>query len=376
MRKLLFCAGMPRCGTTWLNSQLIAHPGIPRVPRKEIHYFMRQYGSVDRLTEAARQTQFRNFVNAASIVEPSDQRGVAERVPMAGLAAGPADAEGYWAPGGPCAVRYDRLTDDLAWYLRYLQGPVCDAWYRRLFQDVEDGAWALDFSTTNGLVVPEGFQAMARFAPDARAVLVLRNPLDRLWSHLRLQLRLSRREKDLDTMTPMQAASYIRQQHLMGSSLYAPVVEGVMRAFAPEKRLILSFDRIEADPAGVVGEVLEFLGLDYPAGMRRGVQQRAEARTPGRGRALDAKLLSAMVPSFRMDLEKVAAMGLSMAGPWLKDLDRHAPALHPFPAAPYMHVPLALDAGEGPEGAAEETVAAEDPAAAARVAAPGRDPAA
>nr|WP_161556177.1 sulfotransferase [Mangrovicoccus ximenensis] len=331
MEKLLFCAGMPRCGTTWLNAQLIAHPAIPRIPRKEIHYFMRQYGSVDRLTEAARQAQFRNFAGTVSIAEPADPRGVAERVPMASLAAGPADAEGYWAPDGPCTARFDRLAADMHWYLRYLQGPVCDAWYRRLFDGVGPQQWALDFSTTNGMVVPEGFGAMAGFAPDARAILVLRNPLDRLWSHMRLQDGLGRRGRKLPEMTPMQAAAFIRQHHLMGSSLYAPVVEGVMRAFAPEKRLILSFDRIVSDPAGVVGEVLDFLGLGYPQRLRRLVEQRVEGRARSGGAAADPALLSAMVPSFRRDLEKVAGMGVEMVAPWLDDLGRHAPALQAFP---------------------------------------------
>lgn len=79
MEKFLFCLGVTKGGTTWLHWVLSQHPELAFIARKEIHYFLRQHGGIDRLTDFARMRHFADHVGNYGLHRQDDKKGLLER---------------------------------------------------------------------------------------------------------------------------------------------------------------------------------------------------------------------------------------------------------------------------------------------------------
>lgn len=157
---ILLGVGATKAGTTWLWNQLARHPDCHLRAIKELHYF-------DTLENGAFGNQLRV------------QRAFADRI-----------AKGIVMAEGPVAARraarkaadvaewiavLKRRDEDVPAYLAYLFGG--DRAARRLVADVTP-AYAL---------LPEArLRAMAGMAGDVRFLYLMRDPLSRLWSHVRM----------------------------------------------------------------------------------------------------------------------------------------------------------------------------------------------
>ncbi|WP_172331275.1 sulfotransferase [Mangrovicoccus sp. HB161399] len=325
MKKFLYCLGVSKGGTTWLHSALVRNPGIGRVPRKEIHYFLRQYGGIDRLTDQSRLATFAVHVRRASFVPFDSELGRSE-VTDPGAYGSPWDAQmaENWQPGGVSMKRYRGFLNSMEWYKGYLRGPVNDDWYRGLFAGVPEDKWALDFSTTNFLARAEGFADMAGIAEDARALILLRDPIDRLWSHMKFHAELTRDIHRFHVWSTEALRDFARHHMLVDSSFYGAAIENMMASFGPEKSLVLNFEDIAARPAGLFDDVQGFLGLDPVKLPRRGDEER-EQRVINASVKMEMPrgLFAHLAGEFERDLERVAKCGVSFVEPWIANAQAH-----------------------------------------------------
>lgn len=322
LKKFFILLGMPRCATSWLHSEITKQSGIDRVARKEIHYFLRQYGEVNRLSDVARLKGLQSFAETAKF-KGKMPRGFSEkRVPMGSLAeVDDLDPQKLWTKNGANRKSYLRLKRGLNWYLRYAKGPVNDDWFRDLFSHVDDDDWALDFSTTNGAVNDAGFKAMANFADETKALLILRHPLDRLWSHVRLNSDLSgeSEKQKFEDWDRAKVKEFVEDRFVLERSMYSSVVAGTLKHFAPENRLILNYEDLAVDPAGTVSKVIEFLGLTPDEKIINRLAPREGAKKGVRKSY--PKLVDFAQPCLD-NLREVSAMGIDMVDPWIEDLEK------------------------------------------------------
>jgi hypothetical protein len=91
---------------------------------------------------------------------------------------------------------------------------------------------------------------LARAAPEARLLILLRDPLDRLRSGLSHQLATSR--------TPL---AHRDIQGAFQRGLYAPQLRRVLDAFPASQVFIGQYEACRADPAGQLARTFAFLGL-------------------------------------------------------------------------------------------------------------------
>lgn len=316
MNKFLFCLGVTKGGTTWLNWALGRHPGIANMPRKEIHFFLRQYGGVDRLSDYARMKHFGDFASHFRLAAKDDPRGMTER----GEVWDDAQQSG-WARNGPVRKKYRRLMGAMTWYRRFLRGPVNDDWYRDLFSDVPATEWPSDFSTTGLQCGDAGMAAMAGFAPDTRAIVVLRDPIDRLWSHAKFHAQVIGKIDAFETWDADQICAFVEKFDMPKASFYAPGIEAMVKHFPPDKRLILNFSDIETRPQGVLDDVLTLLDLPpMPLPMRRGDEQRVNV---SRSVPMPRSVFAKYTDGFAADLERVRACGVDFVEPWIAHAHRH-----------------------------------------------------
>jgi hypothetical protein len=150
---------------------------------------------------------------------------------------------------------------------------------------------------------------LARAAPDARILVLLRDPWARFRSGIAHEARVFRRE--LRGRRGAGLAATLAGQAL-SRSLYAPQLTRLFEVFDRAQVLILQYERCVADPEGELRRTYEFLGLDQldhvPTGLREKVGQSSGAavRDPGVPRwaataiARDAAELANLVPEIEL----------------------------------------------------------------------------
>ena len=144
------------------------------------------------------------------------------------------------------------------------------AWYADYFAKAGPDQLAGDISPVyaEDPAVPE---RIAATLPEARIVIIIRDPVERLrssywqsrrdgWSHAELERFLSGQVDD---------CPYLVRQ------LYAPTIEAYRRLFGPERVLVLVYEEMRAAPRPAIRRILGFLGLpeDLPDAVLEAVDQ-------------------------------------------------------------------------------------------------------
>jgi hypothetical protein len=93
---------------------------------------------------------------------------------------------------------------------------------------------------------------LARAAPEAKLLAILRDPVTRYRSHLGFRLERFGRG----------ANGSLAAADALSRGLYASQLQRVLRHFPREQLLVLQFERCLADPAAQLRRTYEFLGLD------------------------------------------------------------------------------------------------------------------
>lgn len=323
LKKFLFCLGVTEGGTNWVHRVLSQHTQFAFVPRKEIHYHLRQYGGVDRLSDFARMRHFVESVQHFKLHAGDDSLGILERSSEAAYGM-PWDTQALkaWAKNGPCDKRYKRLMRIINWYKPYLQGPVNDAWYRSLFDKVPPNQWPSDFSTTGLMCGAEAIAHMSKLAEDTRAMVLLRDPIERLWSHVILHAEIVGEVDQLRRWDAVRIRQYVADFDMAAGSYYAEGIEAMVQYFAPEKRHIVNFEDLETWPDETMNGIYDFLEIPrmrLPSGADVEKKTNINHDIP-----MPKGVFADLAPSFVADLERVQAAGVGFVAPWIARAKAHA----------------------------------------------------
>jgi hypothetical protein len=160
--------------------------------------------------------------------------------------------------------------------------PRDETWYRSLFADAGDARIVGESSTHyTKLPVHQGVpERIAAYAPDARFVYLMRDPVKRALSHYWHEVRKLREHRDIvDALRngePYVAFGDYQRQ-------LAPYFD----RFGRERVLVVSFEEMVREPRRTVEEVFAWLGVDVQGGTRVFGRENARpeemARVRGRG---------------------------------------------------------------------------------------------
>lgn len=136
---------------------------------------------------------------------------------------------------------------------------------------------------------------LAAAAPDARLLVVVRDPVERYRSAIRRQERVSARQGlPLHSLAP--ADAFVR-------GLYHVQLTRLLRHFDRSRVLLLQFERCVADPRGELERTFSFLGLTVPTHMpSTDPWPNRQPHKPGFSPLLEADLVEA----YRSDVEALA----------------------------------------------------------------------
>jgi len=223
--------GPNRTGSTWLHRQLSVHPEIFLTTPKELHYF-------------------------SCLGRPKHELFRSNSL------------EWY--------QQHFRVTDEVL--------AARDAQCRREFGVPFSPRAAGEASASYaGLVDAPRLDDLARLVPDVKAVISVRNPVERAWSHVKFDLTVLVKRK-LEDVPRDEVMEHVRNPYILRCGLYTEVYELWSSALRPGHLLPIVFDRIRTEPQQVCREVCEFIGVDADPRFFQGVDQSGRNPTePSRG---------------------------------------------------------------------------------------------
>jgi len=224
LNQLLIGAGAMKAGTTWLYKQLKPHPNIRFTPEKEIHYFSYANGIGRKLEQSERQKKLAKAI-------ARDLR--------------------------PVVVR---------WYEKYAAPEkVDDAWYCSLFGKARQDAYCADFSNQYALLPESGLEHILKVSKQVKVIYTLREPLARLWSHVKFHYKFAGKEYLVDTLSTEQFTRLIDNPLFWQNGDYMTNYDKLVSVFGQEKVKLFYLEDFVAHPQDSLWNLEEFLGIGHLA---------------------------------------------------------------------------------------------------------------
>ena len=231
---VMFCVGATKAGTGWLYEYLRAHPECHFRSIKELHYFNAlENGKLDR--EIAKHE--------------ARQAVLSKKVVAAG--------------GGELLDEVVRLRDRTEWLevLRRGEDPQAYLSYLRGGRGAERVVG--DITPAYALLPQRRLRAMSALAAEVRFVYLLRDPVERLWSHVRM---MAARREPSGELTRDRAARILRrtlrgdEMQIARRSDYRKNVARLRSAVGPRLKVAFFEELFEGD---AIAEICEHLGISH-----------------------------------------------------------------------------------------------------------------
>ncbi len=268
---ILFCVGATKAGTTWLYRYLHDHPDCSLPAVKEAHYW-------DTFDADARDRQVAAF--KARLQELRDLR---------------ADAES--AGRGWQVANVTRRISDMTMLISVIAGDRADdqAYSNWLTGRVEGVKLFADI-TPNYATLPDQILArMIALSPQTRVLFLIRDPLDRLWSHIRMQARRQRQDHEVYEKKANNILYRMlnrgQETHILERGDYPAIIRRLRRVI-PEDRLMVAYTENLMGQNGI-SHLAEFLGISpVTSDVKTPVHQGAEVVMLDKLRPRALKLLN------------------------------------------------------------------------------------
>jgi hypothetical protein len=283
--------GMQRAGTTWLWSRLRTHPNVWMPPLKELHYFSRSPKYPSRSHLDARYPIIR-------LLRPSSGLSKLARRELT-------------------AAFRAKDWGRLRWTLRYLLGPYNDAWYLSLFRDGR-GKVKGEITPAYAMLEPEDVKHVRELLPDLKIILLLRNPMDRAWSHAR-RWWMEGRLRDMHALDEIKAFIDSSDQTLRSD--YIRTIDIWGNCFPRERLFIGFYDEIVHNPEGLLSRMGEFLGIVGPLRYENSGDLR-ERVNPADSMEIPSKIRRYLAEKYCPDLEQLSHLVGGYSQTWLSEAKR------------------------------------------------------
>ena len=231
----LFCVGATKAGTSWLYDHLAGHPECHFRSIKELHYFsMSTPAHFDSALRAGRD----------EISELKDQADLA------------GDAKSW----------HDRRLTDLRDWQRVLRAKAVDLPAYRAFLNEGRGDARLvgDITPAYALMSGEKLKSLAAVGADVRVIYLIRDPLARLWSHVRMIAARVAPQRFADEAQALMARILAGDLSGEGKGIvargdYAAILPKLARSFDPARLLVLFYEDMLTLPG--IAKLSAFLGI-------------------------------------------------------------------------------------------------------------------
>jgi hypothetical protein len=240
---IVYGVGATKAGTSWLYRYLHDHPDCQMKAVKELHYF-------DTFDAETRDGQLQEFLNARGRF--AQVRLQAEK-----------ELKGW-------KVRnMDRRIADMDSLIRVIGGvrEGDEKYIAYLTHNVDDNKLTGDITPAYSSLDETTLRRMVRAAPQAKFLFLVRDPLDRLWSHVRMQ---AKRFRNKDETVEIKSNNILwrvlnkgQETHLLERGDYPGAFARLRRA-VPANQLMVEYAENLSTEKGL-RRVCNFLEITYAA---------------------------------------------------------------------------------------------------------------
>ena len=226
--------GVQKAGTSWLHKSLQKHPEIWMPPQKELHYFDRSltYPSPSYLAS----DEFSTRINSNSQDNIIFKDRLEKKLKF---------------------VLKNGDDKEIKWYLKYFLGTYNDQWYNSLFDEGKDKVSG-EITPSYSFLSPKDIEHIHSIYPKLKIILILRNPIDRAWSHIRFFMKRNQFAKD-SSLEEIKSFIDSDKQELRGD--YLSILHHWSSIFPKEQMHICFYDKIEENPQNFLNKIFNFLEI-------------------------------------------------------------------------------------------------------------------
>jgi Sulfotransferase family len=288
----LFCLGATKAGTSWLYQHLLAHPECHLRTIKELHYFNM---AVPRGFDAALKSNAHHI----DVMAHRLSNAPAERQAIVGR----------------------RLADLQDWRAVLQKRDIDLPAYRDfLTKDLGAAKLVADMTPAYSLMSVQALAALVTVAADSRFVYLIRDPLARLWSHVRMVAARDYASYDFEKIATAQMEA-ILSGDMAGEGAgivqrgdYARILPKLAQAI-PANRLFVQFQEEMLTPPGVA-KLSAFLGIGAVAA------ELGERVHEGKALSLRDDLRARAIEWLRPQYEFVASMFPALPAAWRVNMEK------------------------------------------------------
>ena len=228
--------GAQKSGTSWLYSNLKNLPNFELPPIKGLHYFDRSpsYPTPNTISE----TFFSKRILSPQYIKSQHIKKAINRILSS-------------------FVR--RNFKDLRFYLKWYFSDYDDAWYLSLFKiyDKFKGEITPAYSILN----EKDIERMYRLSPNAKLILMLRNPIERAWSNYRHSKKWIV-NFSFENVKYSEIIDFIESEGQLLRSDYIRTMNTFSKIFPKDQILICFYDAIIDNPERLLSEIIKFICKD------------------------------------------------------------------------------------------------------------------
>jgi hypothetical protein len=225
--------GVQKSATTWLHQNFKEHQDIWVPPRKELHYFDRSitYPSPSflhtNIFEKRKNSQEEHNIIFKKIVNTEFPK-----------------------------ILKTKNLKTIQWYQKYFFEDCNDEWYKSLFNNVKKTQIKGEITPSYSILKIEDIKKIKQLFPKVKIVLILRNPIDRAWSHVRFHMKLNKFSTG-SSINEIKNFIDSPKQHLRSD--YLTIIHNWYTIFPKEQVHICFYDEIINNPSQFLFNIFNFL---------------------------------------------------------------------------------------------------------------------
>jgi hypothetical protein len=226
--------GLERAGTSWLFTQIAAHPDIWVPPLKELHFFDVLDPQAFYLKHRYRyHLKSRIKQKAAHFIEVSTRPEFYKNSPLTYL----------------------------LWDYYYFTGRFDLEWYKRLFQPRFTGGRVCgEITPAYSNLSASSIQTILRLNPLIKFLLMVRHPRDRLWSGIVHHFH-HLEKRAIETVSELEMLDFVEHSVAQKRSDLLSILETWQENVPKEQLFLRPFEMIARQPEDLIRQTYDYLGV-------------------------------------------------------------------------------------------------------------------
>ncbi|MCF8069627.1 MAG: sulfotransferase [Desulfobacterales bacterium] len=252
------CIGLQKAATSWLYDQLRTHRDVWMPPVKELHFFDGAFNFI------ATRNKFGHLVK--NIIKGElydiDDLSFFRKAMLTAKADEQKEKRKRHLSLRSQNVNHLGLDNHKIERYEYQAKKVEIDWYLSLFEGASRSVTG-DVTPAYSILSEQYVQRIAKLIPETSIILIVRNPIDRVWSQLRMRLRHGSISRD-----QLCSESYIRKvliedpiPNIIMRSYPSVIYQRWAMAFGESKIGFFFFDEISQSPEKVRRDICAFLKI-------------------------------------------------------------------------------------------------------------------